>query len=93
MRRAWRHWGWRGVWTALSRERAVHNLLTRERILGLDLVRGRKAIQAPVDASHDEAPEPDTEDAVTDGGTTEPATAVETQGLPLFGGEGDGEDG
>ena len=43
MRRAWGQWGWQGVWTALSRERAVHRLLTRERILGLDLLRGRKA--------------------------------------------------
>jgi len=43
LRRAWRHWGWRGVRTVLSRESEVHRLLTTERILGLDLLRGRKA--------------------------------------------------
>jgi ubiquinone/menaquinone biosynthesis C-methylase UbiE len=42
MRRARRQWGWRGVWNAIMRERAVHRLLTQERILGLDLLRGRK---------------------------------------------------
>lgn len=43
LRRAWGRWGWRGVRTALAREAAVHKLLTSERILGLDLLRGRKA--------------------------------------------------
>jgi ubiquinone/menaquinone biosynthesis C-methylase UbiE len=43
LRRAWRRWGWRGVKTALARESEVHRLLTTERILGLDLLRGRKA--------------------------------------------------
>jgi SAM-dependent methyltransferase len=43
LRRAWRHWGWRGVKTVLARESEVHRLLTAERILGLDLLRGRKA--------------------------------------------------
>ena len=42
LRRAWRRWGWRGVRTVLEREREVHRLLTRERILGLDLLKGRK---------------------------------------------------
>lgn len=42
LRRAWRRWGWRGVVAALTREREVHNLLTRERIMGLDLVRAVK---------------------------------------------------
>jgi len=37
--RAYRVWGWRGVWTAVQREREVHRLLTRERILGLDLIK------------------------------------------------------
>ena len=46
LRRTWRDWGWRGVWTALAREREVHNLLTRERILGLDLVKGVKGVLA-----------------------------------------------
>jgi SAM-dependent methyltransferase len=43
LRRAWRRWGWRGVRMAVARESEVHRLLTTERILGLDLLRGRKA--------------------------------------------------
>jgi ubiquinone/menaquinone biosynthesis C-methylase UbiE len=43
LRRARHRWGWRGVGTALVREREVHLLLTHERILGLDMIRGRKA--------------------------------------------------
>lgn len=42
LRRAWSRWGWKGVRTVVSREMEVHRLLTRERILGLDLVLGRK---------------------------------------------------
>ena len=110
MRRAWGHWGWRGVWTALARERAVHNLLTRERILGLDLVRGRKAVvhtggqgEAPApEEVETNAPTPAAEpaergsdeagpDAGAPASDSEPATAVETHGLPLFGG-GRGDD-
>lgn len=43
LRRAWKRWGWRGVRAAVAREAEVHKLLTSERILGLDLIRGRKA--------------------------------------------------
>ena len=43
LRRARKRWGWRGMRIVLEREREVHRLLTRERILGLDLVKGRKA--------------------------------------------------
>jgi SAM-dependent methyltransferase len=43
LRRAWRRWGWQGVKTVVARESEVHRLLTTERILGLDLLRGRKA--------------------------------------------------
>ena len=42
LRRAWARWGWKGVRTLLTREREVHRLLTREGILGLDLLKGRK---------------------------------------------------
>jgi hypothetical protein len=42
LRRARGKWGWRGVVTAVLRESEVHRLLTRERILGLDLLLGRK---------------------------------------------------
>lgn len=52
LRRAWRRWGWRGVRAALDREREVHRLVTRERILGLDMVTGRKIQEeAPEEAS------------------------------------------
>ncbi|MGD8280388.1 MAG: methyltransferase domain-containing protein [Gemmatimonadota bacterium] len=47
LRRAWRRWGWRGVKTVLERESEVHKLLTTERILGLDLLRGRKEPVGP----------------------------------------------
>lgn len=40
LRRAWRRWGWRGVREAMARELEVHRLLTRERILGLDMISG-----------------------------------------------------
>ncbi|CAN5716146.1 hypothetical protein BH23GEM11_BH23GEM11_10260 [soil metagenome] len=40
LRRAWRRWGWRGVREAMTRELEVHRLLTRERILGLDMISG-----------------------------------------------------
>ena len=42
LRRAWRRWGWRGVKTVLQREIEVHRLLTRERVLGLNLLIGVK---------------------------------------------------
>lgn len=43
LRRAWRRWGWRGVRAVLARERAIHRLLTQERLLGLDLLMGVRA--------------------------------------------------
>ncbi len=42
MRRAWARWGWRGVRSAIIREREVHRLLTKERVLGLDMIKGAK---------------------------------------------------
>jgi len=42
LRRAWQRWGWNGVKTAVLREREVHRLLTRERIIALDLILGTK---------------------------------------------------
>ena len=95
--RAWRRWGWRGVRTVLEREREVHRLLTRERILGLDLLKGRKgkvaedatARSAPRSATpeHEQSSEPVTvpEAAVDDEGDE----ASDTTGLPLFGSEPD----
>lgn len=42
LRRAWGRWGWTGVRTVLSREREIHRLLNRDRVLGLDLLKGRR---------------------------------------------------
>jgi ubiquinone/menaquinone biosynthesis C-methylase UbiE len=67
LRRAWRRWGWRGVRAALAREREVHRLITRERILGLDMVTGRKTEEPPPDQndapSADAAQSPPSADA------------------------------
>lgn len=80
LRRAWRRWGWRGVRALFAREREVHNLLTTERILGLDLLRGRK-VSAPS--------EPPSETGGEGGAEPVPAWASapreDTSGLPLFG--------
>ena len=40
--RAWRRWGFRGVKGAVLREREIHRLLTRERVLGLSMIKGTK---------------------------------------------------
>lgn len=40
--RAWKRWGWKGVKGAVLREREIHRLLTRERVLGLSLIKGTK---------------------------------------------------
>ncbi len=56
LRRAWRRWGWRGVREAMAREVEVHRLLTRERILGLDMISGVRA-ESP-DRSPDTSPDP-----------------------------------
>ncbi len=92
LRRAWKQWGWRGVRAVLAREREVHRLLTRERILGLDLLVGRKGPPAEVLDTADAAA------AVKRRTSTTPAGPVperpgqgededeQTVGLPLFGG-------
>jgi SAM-dependent methyltransferase len=97
LRRAWRRWGWRGVRTVLEREREVHRLLTRERILGLDLLMGRKAEDSTSEEvsgiEEDQEPSGGTrrapasrhEEAGPEGGSPD-ESAAETVGLPLFGG-------
>lgn len=40
LRRALRRWGWRGVRGAILREQEIHALLTRQRVLGLSVIRG-----------------------------------------------------
>lgn len=57
LRRAWGQWGWRGVRAALAREQEVHRLLTRERILGLDLLVGRAPLPAPSPSSPEAPPD------------------------------------
>jgi len=42
LRRALRRWGWRGVRGAVLREREIHALLTRKRVLGLSMIKGTK---------------------------------------------------
>jgi SAM-dependent methyltransferase len=77
LRRAGSRWGWRGVRTVLEREREVHRLLTRERILGLDLLKGRRA-----PCGVEQTPAEPEESAKVDSGP-------ETEGLPLFGHDGE----
>jgi len=99
LRRAWRRWGWRGVRTVLARESEVHRLLTTERILGLDLLRGKKAVAelgdvpptrstraTGVAASVAALPHP--ADPEESGDESDTAEASDTSGLPLFSGEG-----
>jgi SAM-dependent methyltransferase len=100
LRRAWARWGWTGVRTVLAREREVHRLLTRERVLGLDLIKGIKTAEAvgvaadpPADtgdastASDDDPASTASVTETTDDDTPEPdpsADPGETRGLPLF---------
>jgi SAM-dependent methyltransferase len=42
LRRALKRWGWRGVRGAIVREQEIHNLLTRQRVLGLTLIIGTR---------------------------------------------------
>lgn len=96
LRRAWSRWGWAGVRSVLAREREVHRLLTHERILGLDLIKGtRPAEDEPDDVAGAEARAQETVDATPE--TTAEATVdhdapetpetretEDTRGLPLF---------
>ena len=97
LRRAWSRWGWRGVVTAITREMEVHRLLTKERVLGLDMIKGAKEVEStrsgePVQewVSGKEALSAaegalEEEDASEHEGPVEPEPAnIQTQGLPLF---------
>jgi len=78
LRRARSRWGWKnGVWTVFQREVEVHRLLTKERILGLNLLLGIKAVPAL--------------DGTTKTGEALDGDH-QTSGLPLFGSE-DGQGG
>lgn len=76
LRRAWRRWGLRGVRTVLAREGEVHRLLTRERLLRLDLLKGRKALE--------EEPAEGEPAASTAGEDHPDEEGAQTSGLPLF---------
>ena len=85
LRRAWRRWGWVGVWTALAREREVHKLLTQERILGLDLVKGLKRVETQTAMGRESGEASATGDTSVDGASKE----EQVSGLPLFGNHGE----
>lgn len=101
LKRAWQRWGWRGVSSALARESEVHRLLTNERILGLDLLRGRKAGAQEERSGGDAAEERGRDDTVPASVAALPHPSEpmaresseaedrtdDTAGLPLFGGE------
>jgi ubiquinone/menaquinone biosynthesis C-methylase UbiE len=96
LRRARRRWGWRGVRTVFQREAEVHRLLTRERILGLNLLNGVKEQGDQAPTSEESVSEgrvsPDGRiDAEAESSEEGPATqdseeddGGETEGLPLF---------
>lgn len=102
LRRAWRRWGWRGVLTVFQREAEVHRLLTRDRVLGLNLLKGTKATEPsdPEDLlQEDQEPMPTPADTSGGGekgsgggrddaeGPPEGEGDLQTTGLPLFGAE------
>ncbi len=92
LRRAWGRWGWTGVRAALVREREVHRLLTRERILGLDMLSGRRAGGEPdpedgrwaTEADPVEERRPGGSGSQGQGGEGGGPAHAETRGLPLF---------
>lgn len=102
LRRAWRRWGWRGVLTVFQREAEVHRLLTKERILGLNLLKGTKEPRSdglgegdPGDLATRSAPAGTEPEPASDGvlradnsqGSFEDSRNLQTTGLPLFGSE------
>ncbi|MGW8266529.1 MAG: class I SAM-dependent methyltransferase [Longimicrobiales bacterium] len=102
IRRAWRRWGWRGVLTVFQREAEVHRLLSRERVLGLNLLKGIKATspadpESLVRADQEPMPHPTESpgggEKVVEGGpdhaerSLEGEVDLQTTGLPLFGAE------
>jgi ubiquinone/menaquinone biosynthesis C-methylase UbiE len=86
LRRAWRRWGWRGVREAMARELEVHRLLTRERILGLDMISGIRMDPEEAGGRTDAVPEgprlpgaaadPDADSGTADA-ATDPADATD----------------
>jgi SAM-dependent methyltransferase len=96
LRRARRRWGWLGIWRAMVRQRKVHKLLTRERILGLDLVMGVKRVagQTSVETTAPEISAAVDATVQLSGGPSGDRASESEQltGLPLFGpSDGDGD--
>jgi ubiquinone/menaquinone biosynthesis C-methylase UbiE len=60
--RAWRRWGWRGVREALRHGNELRNVMARERVVGLTLIRGPKWRERRAVAR----PEPQTTESSTD---------------------------
>jgi SAM-dependent methyltransferase len=89
LRRAWARWGWAGVVAVVSREREVHRLLTQERILGLDLIKGVRTSYEVAPAPPGSArPRSGTVEPIqperTDDGAVADGHHEDTLGLPLF---------
>ncbi len=88
LRRARRRWGWRGVRSVFQREREVHRLLTKERILGLNLLVGVKSGGA-LDRESAQVEETRLsglpEDKTPSPSASEEGGKLQTSGLPLFG--------
>jgi SAM-dependent methyltransferase len=93
LRRARGRWGWKGVWSVFQREREVHRLLTKERILGLNLLVGVKSGTA-ADETMAEGEEKGSggppQEKGRDPSGSAPDEELQTSGLPLFGPD-DGE--
>lgn len=89
LRRAWVRWGWRGVRTLLEREWRVHKVLSGGRILGLDLLKGRKVDpDAPLNSDDEEGPEvPVPKPTPSPEQSADGAPKSDTAGLPLFSGD------
>lgn len=88
LRRAWGRWGWTGVRTVLAREREVHRLLTQERILALDLVKGVRQAAPPDPASE----AGDAAEEAADGSGAAPATTGSDAAAEAAGGPGPAPD-
>lgn len=89
LRRAWSRWGWVGVRSVLAREREVHRLLTRERILGLDLIKGVRPVmvEKPSEDESPPRPEPAADGPPEAEDVDEASSDLESgdiEGLPLF---------
>lgn len=91
LRRAWKRWRWTGVQALFQRETEVHRILTRERILGLNLLMGVKSGSPP---RGDGVEEKSSEKEPEGTGPEQPSPPgasdgdLQAAGLPLFGGSG-----